>query len=154
MTAPPDYEPTAFSPFAVTADVVVFTYRQARLWTLLVQRAHDPYRGLWAFPGGFVEVDEDLRAAAIRELDEETGVRVPGLEQLGAYGAPGRDPRMRVVTVVFWTVVASLAPPHAASDAAATRLWPVEDLLDDPSPLAFDHHQILTDAVAALEAGR
>jgi 8-oxo-dGTP diphosphatase len=138
----------------VTTDAVLFTYQEGRLSTLLVKRAQDPYRGRWAFPGGFVEVEEDLMAAAIRELDEETGVRVSGLQQLGAYGAPGRDPRMRVVTVVFWAVVASLGAPRAGSDAATTSLFPVADLLEDPAQLAFDHHQILSDAVAALEALR
>lgn len=151
MTAPADYDVSAFPHFAVTADTVVFTHRGGEPMVVLVQRAKEPFQGRWALPGGFVDIDEDLETAAVRELAEETGLSVTGLCQLGAYGTPGRDPRMRVVTVVYWTEVDSLADPVGADDAHDARLWPVEKLLADPSFLAFDHHRILTDAVQVAD---
>jgi 8-oxo-dGTP diphosphatase len=142
------YDPTAYPPVAVTADVVLLTIRQDRLNVLLVQRAGHPFRGHWALPGGFVESDEDLDDAARRELREETGVDAsPGhLEQLRTYGRPGRDPRVRVVTVVYLCLMPDLPAPVAGSDAAAARFWPVDDVLDGPM-LAFDHAEIIADGV-------
>jgi len=114
---------------------------------VLIERANEPFRGRLALPGGFVEHDEDLPEAATRELAEETGLRVPprALRQLGAYGAPGRDPRMRVVSIVYWTVVDDLPDPVAGSDAAASRLVAVDRALEE-GRLAFDHREILHDA--------
>ncbi|HZD23997.1 MAG TPA: NUDIX hydrolase, partial [Acidimicrobiia bacterium] len=129
MTAPDGYDPSAFPPFAVTADTAVLTTSDDRLMVVLVQRGKEPYAGRWALPGGFVDVDEDLEPAAIRELAEETGLRCWDLRQLGAYGQPGRDPRMRVVTVVFWTYVDDLPEPRGDDDAAEARLWSVDDLV-------------------------
>lgn len=131
---------------AVTADTAVFTVRAGTPQVVLVERANEPYRGMLALPGGFVEVDEDLPEAAVRELAEETGLRVPAesLTQLGAYGAPGRDPRMRVITVVYWVEVDELPDPVPGSDAAASRLVAVSDALR--ADLAFDHREILGDA--------
>jgi 8-oxo-dGTP diphosphatase len=149
MSETADYDPSAFPPFAVTADTVVLTTERGRVMVLLVKRAKDPFADRWALPGGFVGIDEDLEPAAIRELREETGIDLSELDQLGAYGAPGRDPRMRVVTVVYWTLAGDLDDPTGASDAADAMLWPVEDVLADPDFLAFDHHRILTDAVQA-----
>lgn len=154
MTAPPEYEPSAFPPFAVTADTAVLTSRDRRLMVVLIQRGNDPYAGRWALPGGFVDIDEDLEPAAIRELEEETGLRCDGFRQLGAYGTPDRDPRMRVVTVVFWTYVENLPEPRGGDDAADARLWAVDDVLADPDFLAFDHHQVVTDVLSAYEAGQ
>ncbi|MGZ6825363.1 MAG: NUDIX domain-containing protein, partial [Mycobacteriales bacterium] len=100
MTPPEDeraflaaYDPTAFPPFAVTVDVVLLTVREGVLSVLLVERGTHPYRGRLALPGGFVQVDEDLDAAAVRRLEQETGVRrdVAHVEQLGAFGDPRRD---------------------------------------------------------------
>lgn len=149
MAGSADYDPSAFPPFAVTADTVVFTNRDDRPMVVLVQRAKDPFQGRWALPGGFVDIDEDLEPAALRELAEETGLEVSSLRQLGAYGTPGRDPRMRVVTVVYWAVEDSIDGLVGGSDAAVARLWPVDDVLGDSAFLAFDHHQILTDAARA-----
>lgn len=142
------------SQIAVTTDIVVYTERDGRPHVLLVRRANDPFQGSWVFPGGFVEVDEDLVDSARRELAEETGILARDLIQLGAYGTPGRDPRMRVVTVVFWTVVESPMEPEAGDDAAEARFWPVADLLADPDLFAFDHYRILVDVLAEIEGSR
>lgn len=149
-----EYDPSAYPPFAVTADAIVFTIVQGQLHVALVERGNDPYKGCWALPGGFVEPDEDLADAAARELAEETGIRISAaaMRQLGAYGAPGRDPRMRVVSVAFWTIQPGVSELTVGSDAAAARLIPVEEILSDPGGLAFDHHQILTDAVERAKA--
>lgn len=154
MSAPPGYDASRFPPFAVTADVALLTTVEGRLGVVLVQRSSDPYRGHWALPGGFVDIDEDLEPAAIRELGEETGLQPGKLTQLGAYGAPGRDPRMRVVTVVFWTHVADLGQPKSGDDAADARIWDLDDVLADPSMVAFDHHLILSDVRSAYEASK
>lgn len=142
-------EPANRPTIAVTADTIVFTIVRGQLHVVLVERANEPFRGKWALPGGFVNQDEDLPEAAVRELAEETGVRIDpaGLSQLGVYGKPGRDPRMRVVTVAYWTIQPGLSGLTAGSDAAAARLVSVEDALDQPDGLAFDHVRILTDAV-------
>lgn len=146
------YDPTAFPPVAVTVDVVILTVRQGQLSTLLVRRGGHPYLGQWALPGGFVGADENLDAAARRELGEETGLQTQAhLEQLGTYGDPGRDPRMRVISVAYLAFVPDLPSPAAGSDAAEARYWPVGDIDSQPE-LAFDHHRILTDGVERARA--
>lgn len=154
MTSPPVYDPSRFPPFAVTADVAILGSREGRLSVVLVQRANEPYRGRWALPGGFVDVDEDLAPAALRELREETGLEPAGLTQLGAYGAPDRDPRMRVVTVVFWAFVDVLNTPVSGDDAADARIWDLDEVIANPDMLAFDHHRILGDVRSEYEASR
>jgi 8-oxo-dGTP diphosphatase len=146
-----EYDTSSYPPFAVTTDVAVFTQRRGELYVLLIERGTDPFQGRWALPGGFVDPDEDLRDAAVRELAEETGIVAHNLEQLGAYGAPTRDPRMRVVAVAYWAMVSDLEDPVGGDDAADAFLVSVEEALSDPSRLAFDHHQILTDAVERVE---
>jgi 8-oxo-dGTP diphosphatase len=137
------YDPGTFAPFAVTVDIAVLTIRNGDLCALLVRRGTHPYLGDWALPGGFVGPDEDLDVAARRELAEETGVDQAHLEQLRCYGRPGRDPRMRVVSVAYLALTADLPEPTASTDAAEARLWPV---MNAPR-LAFDHGQILADAL-------
>lgn len=145
--APEGYDSSAFPSFAVTVDIVILTMREGRLQVLLVQRGGDPYAGAWALPGGFKRPDETLNDAAWRELHEETGVIAPKhLAQFGAYGDPGRDPRTNVVTVAYLAVTPDPGSPQAGTDAAAARFWPVAEAIRD-LPLAFDHHQILSDAV-------
>lgn len=137
-------------PVAVTVDVVALTIRNGQLSVLLVERGAPPFEGRWALPGGFVGPDEDLDAAARRELAEETGLdTVPGhLEQLRTYGEPGRDPRMRVISTAYVGFVPDLPSPTAGSDAANARWWAVEDLDGEASPeLAFDHRRIIDDGV-------
>jgi len=106
---------------------------------LAVERRFEPFAGRWALPGGFVEVGEDLAVAAARELAEETGLRGLSLEQLGAWGAPDRDPRGHTVTVVYLGVAPADAAAAAGDDAAAVRWHPVLD----PPALAFDHGEML-----------
>lgn len=148
---PAGYDPAVFAPTAVTVDVVVLTVRDGRLEALLIERAEEPWKGSWALPGGFLRPGETLGEAAARELREETGVEAaPHLEQLGAFGDPGRDPRMRVVTVAFLAVLRSVGELRAGSDASRAELVPVESLLGSvpERELAFDHALILAEGVA------
>lgn len=142
--------------FAVTADVVLFTGTGEDLRVLLIRRGRPPFQGLLALPGGFVDIDEDLPTAALRELEEETGVVGVEVRQLGAYGAPSRDPRGRTVGIAFWGLLEREVPVRAGDDAAAAGWFAVRDLLDVPDPaerLAFDHARILTDARDRAVAG-
>ena len=143
------YDPHAYPPVAVTVDVAVFSIRDDALQVLLIQRGGEPYLGAWALPGGFVRPDEDLDQAAARELAEETGLRAGGwhLEQLGSYGAPDRDPRMRVVTVAYWAICSALPGLRGGGDALAAALTPVERIERGDVRLAFDHERIVRDAV-------
>jgi 8-oxo-dGTP diphosphatase len=134
--------------FSVTVDLVCLTVLDGNLRVLLVERGDEPFRGRLALPGGFVGIDEQLEDAARRELREETGVEAPErIEQLATYGRPGRDPRGRTVSVAFLAVAADMGEATGGSDAAAADWYDVQSLLDDPGALAFDHAEILTDAV-------
>ncbi|MEZ5559982.1 MAG: NUDIX hydrolase [Pseudomonadales bacterium] len=130
---------------AVAVDVVVLALRNDVLEVLLIERARDPYAGRWALPGGFVGIDEDLADAARRELREETSLAAGPLQQIGAFGAPQRDPRERVISVAFWTRLDSAQPARAGSDARTAAWFPVDRL----PPLAFDHGQIVAAALRA-----
>jgi ADP-ribose pyrophosphatase YjhB (NUDIX family) len=162
-----NYDPREYGPVAVTVDVVALTIRDGVLQVLLVERGVPPYRGRWALPGGFLrsepdpvggEREEDLQDAAIRELAEETGTlgRVH-LEQLASYGTPGRDPRMRVITVAYLAFAPELPDPSAGGDAQAAAWVPVDSLglaeatgTQRPGTtrkLAFDHARILADGL-------
>jgi 8-oxo-dGTP diphosphatase len=124
---------------AVAVDVAILTVRERRLEVLLVRRRHEPFAGQWALPGAFVRADESLEEAARGKLLETTGARTGDvyLEQLYTFGAPNRDPRMRVVTVVYYALVPfDMLTLDETSDA---RLWRVYDL----PPLAFDHTEII-----------
>jgi 8-oxo-dGTP diphosphatase len=145
---PADYGPSQFPAFAVTVDVVVLTMSDGRLHVLLVHRGVPPFEGMWAIPGGFKRPTETLDDAATRELAEETGVDAASLlTQFGAYGDPGRDPRMNVVTVAYLAVLREVRGIAAGTDAAAAALVPVSDALDGKIELAFDHARIVRDAV-------
>src|SRR3977135_4136053 len=120
----------------------------SRLHVLLVRRGVAPFEGMWAIPGGFKRPSETLDGAAKRELAEETGgdsARVP--TQFGAYGDPGRDPRMNVVTVAYLAVLSRVGMVVAGTDAAAAALIPVSEALNGKIELAFDHARIVRDAV-------
>ena len=134
----------------VTVDLVVLTIRDGVLNALLIRRGIPPYKGRWALPGGFVLDDEDLPAAAERELREETGVATAAghLEQLRTYGGPRRDPRGRVVSVAYLALLPDLPAPTAGSDAAGAH-WRA---VDGVQRLAFDHDEILRDGVERARA--
>lgn len=153
------YRSAEFPPFAVTVDLAVFTLRAGLLCVLLVQRADHPFRDYWALPGGFVHTEESAEQAAQRELAEETGPGFAGhLEQLRTYSEPGRDPRMRVVSVAYVALAPRLPDPRPGGDAAAARWWPVEDLglgaggSPEAPALAFDHASILADALQRVRS--
>jgi len=131
---------------AVTADVVIFNLAEQDLKVLLVRRAHPPFEGQWAIPGGFVEANESIDDAARRELEEETGVRDVYLEQLYTFGNPQRDPRGRVITVAYFALMAGDVPTRAGDDAAAAVWHSVYAL----PALAFDHAEILKYALQRL----
>ncbi len=135
---------------SVTVDVVVFGYDGGPdLRLLLVQRGGEPFKGQWALPGGFVDMDEDLETSALRELEEETGVRDLFVEQLYTYGAPDRDPRGRVISVAYFALVnLSDHPAVAASDATEADWFALHALPE----LAFDHAAIIARATARLRA--
>jgi 8-oxo-dGTP diphosphatase len=148
---PPGYDPSQFPAFAVTVDVVILTMFDGTLNVLLVRRGEAPFEGMWAIPGGFKRPTETLDEAAKRELREETGVdAAPVLKQFRAYGDPGRDPRMNVVTVAYLAVLRDVGAIVAGSDAADASLIPVSEVLNGQIDLAFDHLRILRDAVERI----
>lgn len=125
----------------LTADLVAIAHANGEPHVLLIRRAHDPYEGHWALPGGHVDSGETAESAAIRELHEETGISVHEVEEIGVWHEPGRDPRGRYVTVAYRAEVPEAIPPTAADDAAEARWWPVGAILE--MGLAFDHGRIL-----------
>ncbi|MFO1436157.1 MAG: NUDIX domain-containing protein [Gammaproteobacteria bacterium] len=125
---------------AVTTDAILFTVRAARLEVLLIQRKHDPYAGQWAFPGGFLDYEEDLLACAQRELLEETGISGVKLTQFYAAGTPGRDPRERNISIIYIGLVRPDALRPRAGDDAADVAW---FNAARPPQLAFDHRELL-----------
>ena len=149
--APTGYDPSQFPAFAVTVDVVILTMSERTLQVLLVRRGEGPFEGMWAIPGGFKRPTETLDEAARRELVEETGVEVPTHPtQFGAYGDPGRDPRMNVVTVAYLAVVRDVGAVVGGTDASEAALMPVSAVLNEDLDLAFDHLQIVRDAVERI----
>jgi len=140
------YDPAAFPPLAVTVDLVLMTVRDGRLAVLLQRRSETPYRGDWALPGGFVGAAESLDAAAQRILAAKAGVADAWLEQLYSFGDPGRDPRMRIVTIAYF----ALLPAEALAAALAGRSDLMLAPFDALPPLAFDHRGIVDHAAARL----
>ena len=143
---------------AVTVDVVMFSMLENDLAVLLIRRKSAPFKGAWALPGGFVDENEALEKAAARELEEETSVRGVGIEQLGAFGEPGRDPRGHTVSIAYLTFVVAASHPVKAGDDASDVAWiPLEQLpVGKPAAkgmgrLAFDHARILEIARARLQ---
>ena len=127
---------------AVTADCVVIT-KEAEPKVLLIQRGADPYKGCWAFPGGFMNMDETTEQCAIRELEEETGLKVSTVRQLGAYSKVDRDPRGRTITVAYLAIIDKPAQVTGQDDAAKAEWFPLSALPE----LAFDHADIMADAI-------
>ncbi len=131
---------------SVTADAVLFAERDGQIYVLLIRRGNEPYKGCWAFPGGFLEMDETVAHCAERELEEETGIQLTGMQLVGIYSDVERDPRGRVITAAY-TAMTTMPEATPADDAAAAKWW----LLTEFPPLAFDHDKILADAMRFLK---
>ena len=131
---------------AVTADCIVIT-KEAEPKVLLIERGDDPFKGCWAFPGGIMNMDETTELCAIRELEEETGLKVSGLHQIGAYSKVNRDPRGRTVTVAYLAIIDKPMDVKGQDDAAKAEWWPLSTLPE----LAFDHDEIMRDAIKKYE---
>ncbi len=130
---------------SVTTDCVIFGFDGMRLKVLLVQRGIEPFKGRWAFPGGFLKMDESAEEGALRELQEETGLRSAYVKQFYTFSAPQRDPRERVITIAHYALV-KIQEVKGDDDAADARWF----ALDEVPQLAFDHDQILHKAEKAL----
>ncbi|HKI90574.1 MAG TPA: NUDIX hydrolase [Draconibacterium sp.] len=124
---------------SLTVDAIVFVKEEDKFSVLLIQRGHKPFKGKWALPGGFIEMDEILEEACIRELQEETGLRVEKLTQFKTYDAVERDPRGRTISVIHFTQLDEKQPVKGGDDAARAEWFSVDNLPE----LAFDHLQIL-----------
>ena len=133
----------------VSVDAVVFALSGGKTKVLLINRRYEPFKGQWALPGGFVDIDEELETAAARELAEETGLQDIPLEQMHTFGRCGRDPRGRQITIVYMGVI-SKTPQRlrAADDAAKARWFYIQKL---PKELAFDHDEIIQFAISKLK---
>lgn len=128
---------------AVTTDCVVFTQEEEPK-VLLIQRGNEPYKGCWAFPGGFMNMEETAEECAVRELKEETGLTVTRIRQIGAYSKVDRDPRGRTISIAYLAIVDAPTAVSGMDDAAKAAWFPLSSLPD----LAFDHKDIMTDAIA------
>lgn len=134
----------------VAADAAVFGSFAGKVKLLLVNRRNEPFKGKWALPGGFVDIDEELKDAVARELAEETGLTGVRLEQVHTFGTCGRDPRGRVITVTFMGIAAEGNTKVKAGDDAAKAQW--FDIEKLPKELAFDHKKIVKFAIEKLKA--
>ena len=130
---------------AVATDCVVFGFDGRELKVLLIERGIEPFKGMWAFPGGFMRMDESAEECALRELKEETGLQIKNVKQLGAFSAVNRDPRERIVSIAFYSL-AKHADVRGGDDAAKARWWTI----DDVPQLAFDHDYILRQAMKRI----
>lgn len=127
----------------ITVDVVLIKIKEFDFFLLLIKRKNDPFKDYWALPGGFVDENEDLEVAAIRELEEETRIEVNHLEQVAAFGKPFRDPRGHMVSVAYFGIVPENTIAIAADDAKEVRWFSIKDLPE----LAFDHLEIIKKAL-------
>lgn len=133
---------------AVTADIVLFGMKNNELFVLLIERGNDPFKGYWAFPGGFIDEDETIETCAERELKEETNLEGISLEQFYTFSDPERDPRHRTISVAFMAYInIDDYNPKAGDDAAQINWFPVNALPN----LAFDHDKVLLKALSVLE---
>ncbi|HPB02501.1 MAG TPA: NUDIX hydrolase [Bacteroidales bacterium] len=131
---------------AVTVDAAVLVKQNKQWFILLIERKHDPYKGCYALPGGFVEEDETLEEAIKRELQEETNLTLNNMQQFRAYSRPDRDPRGRTISVIFTSILDTLTAAVAGDDAAAVKWFPLDQLPE----LAFDHEEIVADIMKAM----
>lgn len=130
---------------ANTSDAIIVGRSPQGPHLLLIRRGNEPEKGKWAFPGGFLNMDETTEQCAIRELREETGIRVPSMKLLGVYSDVDRDPRGRVITTSYYAVI-NIEPARRGDDAAEARWF----ALDDVPELAFDHIQMFVDLMKCL----
>ena len=131
---------------SITVDAVVFALQDGEWKILLIRRANNPYRDYWAFPGGFMNIDESAESAVIRELWEETNLRVSSFKQFHTFSSPQRDPRERVVSIAYYALIKCI--PVVAGDDASSAKW---FLLSDLPDLAFDHADIMRTVVNVLK---
>ncbi|MFO7719138.1 MAG: NUDIX hydrolase [Gillisia sp.] len=124
---------------AVTVDAVIFKEVQNGYELLLIRRKNEPFKSQWSLPGGFLEMDEALETGALRELKEETGLSLEKLQQVGAFGALGRDPRGRTISVAFAGKIKNPSEVEGGDDAEDAQWFPLDDLPE----LAFDHAEII-----------
>ncbi|MHC4692844.1 MAG: NUDIX domain-containing protein [Planctomycetota bacterium] len=134
----------------VAADAAVFSIFEGKVKLLLVERGNEPFKGQWALPGGFVDIDEELEDAVARELEEETGLTGVGLKQIGTFGKCGRDPRGRVITVTYMGFLTEGSSEVAAGDDAAKAQW--FDIEQLPKDLAFDHDVVTKFVIERLKS--
>jgi 8-oxo-dGTP diphosphatase len=136
---------------AVTADAVIFGFdREAeRLFVLMIRRKNPPYRGHYAFPGGFVEPDETVEDACRRELKEETGIEADRLKEIGVFSEPDRDPRGRIISFAFFGLVDKSEKTPSGKDDAASAEWVLPEGLEEE--LAFDHGEMLQRGMEELD---
>jgi len=132
----------------VTVDAVVFSLSAGKTQVLLVNRKREPYKGRWAVPGGFVEIDEELEDAVARELEEETGLTGVKLKQMHAFGRCGRDPRGRQISIAFTGIATKGKNQIKAGDDAAEAQW--FDIEELPRDLAFDHDEMIKCGIERL----
>jgi len=132
----------------VTVDAVVFTYSGDRAKVLLINRGKEPFKGKWALPGGFVDMDEELEDAVLRELEEETGLTGVRLEQMRTFGTVGRDPRGRMISIAFIGIATKGQDTIKAGDDAAEAQWFDIEIL--PDNMAFDHNEVIKFAIEKL----
>jgi len=133
----------------VTVDAAVFTFSGDKAKVLLINRGHEPFQGKWALPGGFIDMDEELEDAVVRELTEETGLTGIQLEQMRAFGTVGRDPRGRMITIVFMGIATEEQTKIKAGDDADQAQW--FDIEELPSNMAFDHDEVVRFAIEKLK---
>ncbi|MCM1312521.1 MAG: NUDIX hydrolase [Bacteroides sp.] len=130
---------------AVTTDCVIFGFDGTQLQVLLIERGIEPFKGRWAFPGGFLKMDESAEEGARRELLEETGMEADFMEQFHTFSDPSRDPRERVITIAYYALC-KIQKVKGGDDAAKARWFG----LDEIPQLAFDHDRILRHAISVL----
>jgi 8-oxo-dGTP diphosphatase len=133
----------------VTVDAAVFTFSDDKASVLLINRGNEPFKGKWALPGGFIDMDEELEDAVVRELEEETGLAGVRLEQMRTFGTVGRDPRGRMITIVFMGIATEGQDKIKAGDDAAQAQW--FDIEELPEDMAFDHNEVVRFAVEKLK---
>ena len=128
---------------AVTVDAILISKQNS---VLLIERGGEPFKGKWALPGGFIEMDEELETACKRELEEETGISGVDLKQFRAFGSVNRDPRHRTISVLFYSFVAEELNAKAGDDAARVKWFPLSQLPE----MAFDHEMIVSEFCAEI----